>query len=430
MSVGFDGIPSADNPRIGELIVQRSRRRNVGQALGFVASNLGVQALGAVATTILARTLSVRAFGSYAFVTSALVFLAMFFEFGLFVPASRMAARSDPEEGRRLFAASLLAYIPVGLTFGLAVVALSYCTDRVFHVQAGHPLRLVAPLAVAIPFELVGQQFAQGLDRLHVFSISAVVGRMLFLAMALTLLAVARLSITTALAAEYAGMLLGWVLLIRWLRPSVTGVRSRIGSLVAGARSFGFALYVGRVMSVGTYNMDVLMVAAFTDARSVSYYALAGAIASPVGLPSSALAAALFPRMANEDNVERRWLGWAIAIGLAGALGATILVRPFVHLVLSDRYLPVAALVLPLALASAVRGVTTLFNSFLTAHARGKELRNAAVVLTVSNVALNFALIPPFGAMGAAWASLVALIANLIVHVISYQRTVGAPQPA
>jgi O-antigen/teichoic acid export membrane protein len=43
-------------------------------------------------------------------------------------------------------------------------------------------------------------------------------------------------------------------------------------------------------------------------------------------------------------------------------------------------------------------------------------------VLTLSNVAFNFALIPPYGAHGAAWASLLALLANLIAHVFFYRR--------
>jgi O-antigen/teichoic acid export membrane protein len=79
-------------------------------------------------------------------------------------------------------------------------------------------------------------------------------------------------------------------------------------------------------------------------------------------------------------------------------------------------------------MAEAMRGTTGLYNAFLTAHARGRELRNAGMVLTISNVILNFALIPPFGAAGAAWASVLALVANLGAHIIGYRRVVGAPR--
>lgn len=65
-----------------------------------------------------------------------------------------------------------------------------------------------------------------------------------------------------------------------------------------------------------------------------------------------------------------------------------------------------------------------MYNSFLSAQARGRDLRNAAFILTSFNIALNFALIPSYGAKGAAWASLVALVANLAAHIFYYRRTV------
>jgi O-antigen/teichoic acid export membrane protein len=78
-----------------------------------------------------------------------------------------------------------------------------------------------------------------------------------------------------------------------------------------------------------------------------------------------------------------------------------------------------------------VRGVTMVYNSFLSAQARGKELRNASAVLTISNLVLNFMLIPRFGALGAAWASFIALVLNLAAHVAYYRRAVGgAPRLA
>jgi O-antigen/teichoic acid export membrane protein len=100
-----------------------------------------------------------------------------------------------------------------------------------------------------------------------------------------------------------------------------------------------------------------------------------------------------------------------------------LVAHPAVDAVFGPRYATAAGLVGPLVAAQAVRGVTTVYNQYLSAHGRGRELRNAALVLTGSNVVLNVALIPPFGAMGAAWASLLALIANFIAHVVVYRRS-------
>jgi O-antigen/teichoic acid export membrane protein len=106
------------------------------------------------------------------------------------------------------------------------------------------------------------------------------------------------------------------------------------------------------------------------------------------------------------------------------------LAYPIIPLLFGDRYRAAIGLVLPLACAEGVRGVTSMYNSFLSARGRGKELRNAALILTSTNVALNFALIPTFGAKGAAWASLGALVANYAAHVVGYRRSLHeSPAP-
>ena len=59
--------------------------------------------------------------------------------------------------------------------------------------------------------------------------------------------------------------------------------------------------------------------------------------------------------------------------------------------------------------------MTSIFNTYLGAQGRGRELRNAAVVLTVSNLVLNIALIPTYGITGAAVAwSVSVLVQNLL----------------
>jgi O-antigen/teichoic acid export membrane protein len=233
------------------------------------------------------------------------------------------------------------------------------------------------------------------------------------------------LDVTLALALNTGGLLLAVAVFAVWLRPRFTGARAHIATFVSDARAWGFQMWLGRVLSIGTYNMDVLMVAAFADAEATGFYALAGAICGILGLPIVGFGAALYPRMARAERLDPRWLAASWAVGGLGVLGIVLLVGPVVHLLFSDEYDPVIGLAVPLGLAQAVRGATTIYNTFMSAHALGKELRNTALVLTGANVVLNFALIPPFGAMGAAWASLTALVINFLVHVVYYRRYMG-----
>lgn len=407
-----------------------SRNRTLRQALVFTGATVLVSLLSAVAKALVARNLSASAFGSFSFAVSSLLFGAMFFEFGLFLPAARLLAKSGRTQGRQIVGAALLLYVPVGLAFSATVLAFSFHVDHWFHVQSGSALRFVAPMALVYPFAEIARWLTQGLDRLHVYSISAALAQGLFvLALVVGLEVADRPSVTLPIALQSLAMMVAWLVLVSWLKPRFTGSIAYVRSLLQQARSFGFQVYVGRLLSLGTYNMDVLMVAGWTDARRVGLYTLAGALAGASGLPVVGMANALFPRMVHAARLHRDWIRISWVVGFVFASAAYVLAKPLFRLVFAPEYVGAADYVLPLALAQVVRGVTGIYNNFLAAHGRGKELRNAGVVLTVSNLALNFLLIPTYGATGAAWASLLALLANYGAHVFFYRRSASIAAP-
>jgi O-antigen/teichoic acid export membrane protein len=405
--------------------------RTLGQTALYTGTTTATSLLGGIAKTLLARLLTVSAFGVFSFATSFLQLAAMLFEFGLFAPASRLVARSEPRAARELLGAALVAFLPIGLAFTALVFGFSFLVDSIFRVHAGVALAISAPLAAVYPFSFVALQLTQGADRLHIYSVANVAGQVMLVAtlLVLTTAGVGR-NATVALVVRCGTLGLGWLMVIIWLRPAFTNVRKHVSLLVGHARDYGFQIYVGRVLSVGTYNMDVLMLAALTNARTVGLYTLAGAVAAVIGIPAQGLASALFPKMVNQREIDRRWLAASWAVGLAGVGAAALLASPFVGAVFSSSYSRATEYVVPLALAQAVRSVTGIYNSYLSAQALGRTLRNTGIVLTVSNLVLNLLLIPPYGAAGAAWASVLALLFNLAAHIIGYRRHLASAAPA
>lgn len=379
--------------------------------------------LSATSLAIAARNLSVSSFGSFSFSLSLLTFAAMFFEFGIFAAVSRIAAQSGGRERQEIVGASLVLFAPIAIIFTLAVFAGSFVVDDLFNVHAGHALRVTAPLATAYLFASVALQITQGIDRLHLYSITSALAQCLFLVGLAVLVSLAdEFGITATLAARGSAGLVAMIVLALWLKPVLGRTRTHVRRIFQQVRVYGFQVFVGRLLGIGTYNMDVLMVGAWTGAETVGLYTLAAAMAAVLGLPVYGLSAALFPRLVDRPRLDGRWLLLAGASGFAGMVFLWLFHSPLTRLLFSSRYDDIGLYVLPLSAAQAVRGLTGIYNSFLAAHGYGRELRNAALVLTGSNVALNFALIPPYGAVGAAWASFFALLANLGAHVLSYRR--------
>jgi O-antigen/teichoic acid export membrane protein len=393
------------------------------QAAGFAGASLTANGLALVATAILTRNLSTGAFGNYSFAVSFLFFVALFFEFGLFQPAARLAAVSGSQERREVVGAALLAYLPVGLAFSGTVLVLSFWVDDWFNVDAANTIRVAAVPAIAFPFYFVLQQLAQGMDRLHIASIATVLAQLVLVVLLTIQVAIGEVTTSSALVFRALGLLVAGLLSAFALRPLFAETARWARVFVQHARQWGFQVFVGRVLSIGTYNMDILMLGIWTSSRSVGMYALAGSIATASGFPVVGFSSALYGRMARSPAIERRWLVRSLSIGIPCMVAAWLLAAPVIRIFFSPRYEAAAALVLPLALAQLVRGTTGIFNTFLTAHGRGTDLRNAGLVLTLSNVAFNFLLIPSFGASGAAWASLLALGANLVAHVVFYRRS-------
>ena len=383
--------------------------------------------LGGVAKAILAGQLEPAAYGTYEFAASLLMLLALVFDFGLIMSAARRLARGGERLRRELVGASMVAFAPLGLAFGVLVFGLSFVVDDVFSTNAGDALRISSPLAFVWAFPLVGELIGKGADRLHVFSFSQLAGRVAFVSVLAGLAALgADLSVTFALLLSSGGLLVSTVAFALWQRPRLARTGEHLRSFASDVRAWSFNQYVGRLFSIGTYNMDVLMVAGFADAESTGYYALASALTGLMSIPMTGLGAALYPRMAHRPRIEPRWLAGSWTIGAVGVVGIAFVAPPFIDLLFSDDYAPVAGLAIPLALGQAVRGVTSVYSNFLSSHGQGRSQRNAAFVLTVSNLVLNFALIPPFGATGAAWASFFALLANFAGYQFYYRRYVGA----
>lgn len=407
-----------------------AQSRLAGQTAGFAAANGAATLLAAGATILLTRNLSTEQFGAYSFSVSLLFFVALFFELGLVLPAARLAATTTGRLQKDIIGAALLLNLIAAALFSLTIFVLSLYIDTWFNVRAGHPLRVAAVAAAAFPLVNVLYRLAQGSDRLHIASVSTVGAQLVLIALLAVVARESSFTATTAVVVRAVGVFVATAAGVIWLRPSFGSARLRAAEILHEARTWGMSVSIGRLLSTGTYNMDVLMLGIWTNARWVGLYGLANAIATASGLPVFSLSSALFPRMATATRIARRWFVVSLVVGIVCAAAAWLLAEPAIRFAFSPRYVAAASLVLPLALAWAVRGVTGIFNTFLSAHGNGDALRKSAFVLTASNVVLNFALIPPFGAAGAAWASLLALVANLVAHVSFYRRSSESSLPS
>ncbi|HNC06485.1 MAG TPA: hypothetical protein PLS38_09300, partial [Solirubrobacterales bacterium] len=295
--------------------------------------------------------------------------MASIFEFGIFYPAARLTALSETKvEQRKWMGAMLIAYIPFGAVYVATIMFLSMFVDSVFNVNASHALLVSAPFAFAYPFVLVVESIGRGTGRAYLPPLmSAIAGVIMLAGLAAFIFIEDSLPLGFVLALRGGSFIAGGVAVALLVRPLFADLRSRWNRMWSETRSWGAKVYVGSLLAMATYNLDVLIVGALADTQQVASYGLAVAGASLIGLPAIALATALYSRMARLDKLDRRPVEllvlWGMTATVVGAVFAAIVIPKYLNPELEEA----AILVIPLGLAATVGSINTLISFYLSA---------------------------------------------------------------
>jgi len=404
--------------------ISRVRQSQIGrQTMLYLLFSATASLSAAAVTVVLARELSTNGFAGFTLSKSLLLIVASVFEFGIFFPAARLTALAEEDRERRMWlGAILVAYLPMGLLFACCIALLSLGVDEVFSVDIGSALLITAPLGVAYPFSLVALSISKGTGRAYIQPLLSTIAGFLFFVGALVATAAGVLTLTSTLALKGAGLIVASVIIVLLLRPIFSDVRRRLRKMWTETKRWGMNAYWGRLLAVGSYNVDVLILGALANAQQVASYGLAVAGASLIGLPAMALATSLFRRMAQQEVLDRRPIAILVAWGLSATTVGFVLATLIIPRYLNSDLDEAAILVIPLGLTATVGAVCTLMASYLNARAAGRALRNASLALFLSNLVFSPALILPFGAMGAAIASLMAMLVTFAAYAIYVRR--------
>jgi O-antigen/teichoic acid export membrane protein len=184
-------------------------------------------------------------------------------------------------------------------------------------------------------------------------------------------------------------------------------------------RSFGLPLFLGRVPNLLAYRADVLLLTLFWPLDVVGHYALATAAVNVVVVFGQSAATARFRSFSGALLLRRqmvRDLLTAAALAVAAVAAGALVIE---HL-LGDAYDDAVLLLPVVALAALASAAYQPYNSWLLANGAGGALRRLLLVVAGLNAAANLALIPQYGAAGAAFASVLGNVCYLFLARRAY----------
>jgi O-antigen/teichoic acid export membrane protein len=295
------------------------------------------------------------------------------------------------------------------------------------------PLRLVATLGGSV---LYGRHMFRAYNL--ILALQSVLGLLLVL----LLVGLLGGGVDGALAAYLLFLGFGTVAVVLYLdgvrRRDERLVETSGGSTEAGVpvsarqvTSYGLRLYPATVGTFFGYRADVFLLGwLLASASDIGVYAVAVSLAELVFNVPDAVSTVLFPRIATASRTEADELAPSMArmtiLVTAAAALALVPVAWVALRVLLPAFvagMPALIVILPGIVALSVAKVLT---SYLSGIERLAPVTTAAVASLVLNVLANLVLIPGFGIVGAAAASLVSYTAYAVLMVGFASRASGA----
>ena len=396
-----------------------------------IAGQVAVLLVGFASSVALARGLGPADRGLLGIMSSVvnvvLAVAGLGLPFAVAYYASRRKAKTDELLGNNIAYAAVLALVFVP-AFWLLHGSISDALAR----GRGGLLWALAAVMVPLSFlnwtlnnQLVGQL------RFFAWNALGVLSKLVMLAGVVALVLVAGLGVKGGLAAMIAAEL---ALIVGPLAILLRNARPRFDrGLFRATTSYGLRVQVGTIFQIVNYRLDVIVAQFFLPLRVVGYYVVAEFIAELVVTVSSSFGTSILPLVSHYEGTEDQRATTIAAIrhhGVMAALGTAVnaVFGPLLIFFAYGRSFHGAIVPMLILLPGMwFLGTGAVVGGALRGRGRPGLASTVAGVAVLFTVALDLALIPPFGITGAAVASVIAYSILGLVSLATLSRVSGIP---
>jgi lipopolysaccharide exporter len=405
---------------------QQSRSNILTGSAWSLASWLLSAAMAFPLTMVLVRLMSPSSFGTYALATGVSGFLVPFAAFGLQGSVANRATEalaSEEQQGLSMVARAATRVIVYLVVFAsVTVAAVSLIMSRVSSLSPVVPVFLaLAPVALVAPLGEAAMGLIQATFQPKIPLKCGAFRSGLLLALTISLLVAGLRSAVSMAAAQSVAVGATVVVLVLssgWVGQLRTCPERSLGS--KHFMTFGVAVLANTTFFVAVSELDVVFLGGFHGSAAAGAYAPVSGIADAIGALFAVLAGYALPAMTaarirgkDADLLDlTRWTSrWGLVLCAPALALMAAAPGPLLHLLFGNRC---AGMVLPARILAVGVAVDVLlgFNTFaILAMGLSRVLvRNALVGLVVSVIACA-TLIPHLGAVGAAAATALAILA-------------------
>jgi O-antigen/teichoic acid export membrane protein len=405
--------------------------RGVGTVLrGFAVLSTAtvlIRLIGFVAVTLLARKAGPHAFGTYAFALALVGFVVGTpTDFGFGTLGIRKIARDPQTAGKVVGEALAVQAIIAAFTVALLVSIMPF-------ISTDSELVTLTPLLALyyVAYSMTVDWALQGLQQLRAVAAARLTGQVIFGVVTPLILIRGPAGAERYAAVFAAGATITAIVAFAMVRRAVGPIRMSwaivpLWDLAKGAAPLGFSLIMLQVY----YSMDQVLLGLLTNKAQVGQYAAATKLPAVLGGFTAIWLSAFYPHASklftHDSDALRRQFGGFTSLSIVAALplaaGSAILSTPVMTGLFGSAYRPAGPPFAILMAAGAIAVVATNYTSLVMAAGQERTFALSVTVAAIVNVLLNLALIPLWGTIGAAIATVAA---QLVVFLICARRVAG-----
>jgi O-antigen/teichoic acid export membrane protein len=375
-------------------------------------------------TLVVSRHFGPALFGVFSFLTTIVVSANTFSSLGLDVWMVREITKA-PEKAKQYFSTILGLKAGTSLVTLLLVFLIFQATDL-----PETTLHLLWILSISLIFNTVSQTlwhygdcFKEFVYHSFLWAASNIVKSLTGIALIL-LYGELELLIIGIVFAEALALILSLYVIRRRFGPFAPQFQFSVWwSYLSRSAPIG----LGVIFSVLYFRLDIVMLQLMTDDRVVGFYSAAYKLFEIVVILPHSLMIVLFPSLVEEFHKDRGTfeISFKKAFMVFFMVGSSIALvfysfsNEIIGLIYGNGFLFSVKVLDVLAIAMSLSFLIFLLSNILIVS--GREMTNtwSLVGATILNVALNFALIPIHGELGAAWTTVVCEV--VLIGVLGFQ---------
>lgn len=405
-------------------------QRIIKNTASLLFSGIISQLIGFIAVIYLARILGPGGFGKINFAIAIVTYFTLIANMGLPLLGTREIAREKDK---------IKDYIGSILTLRLCLAFLGFCLLLLTAFLLNKPIEIKYLIVLygfgLIPAALLLDWAFQGVEKMEYIGLGNILSATIYVVLVFFFVKSPE-QILLIPCFQIAGNFLATVILFSIFVKNVGKPRFRL-DIVSWKNLFYKALPIGfsLIMIQIFYNIDTVMLGFMRSDEEVGYYNAAYKIILLLIMSVGAYHDAIFPIISNfyktsQDSLKHLLLFTTklmVAIALPLAVGGTILAKQIINLLYGAEYDKGIIALQILIWTAAINCIDTVYSRGLLISNRENEYARVLIIVAAVNIILNFLLIPHFGLIGAAIATVFAQCIALLMFYRGFYKIIPIP---